>query len=64
MVCRAAMMREDGKTIEQIAAWVKDTKKIVRQHFFVDDLQFLSRGGRISGVAAFGGAMPRFLRTD
>lgn len=57
MVCRAAMMREDGKTIDQIAAWVEDAKKVVCQHFLVDDLQFLSRGGRISEVAAFVGAM-------
>jgi DegV family protein with EDD domain len=57
MVCRAAMMREDGKTTEQIAAWVEEAKKSVRQHFLVDDLQFLSRGGRISGAAAFVGSM-------
>jgi len=57
MVCRAALMREDGKTIEQISAWVEEARKVVRQHFLVDDLQFLSRGGRISGVAAFVGGM-------
>ncbi len=57
MVCRAAMMRDDGKSIEEIAAWVEDAKNAVQQHFLVDDLQFLSRGGRISGVAAFVGAM-------
>jgi DegV family protein with EDD domain len=57
MVCRAAMMRDDGKTIDQIAAWVEDAKMSVCQHFLVDDLQFLSRGGRISGAAAFVGAM-------
>lgn len=57
MVCRAAMMRDDGKSIEEIAAWVEDAKEVVQQHFLVDDLQFLSRGGRISGVAAFVGSM-------
>ncbi|HRX58916.1 MAG TPA: DegV family protein [Eubacteriales bacterium] len=57
MVCRAAMMRDDGKSMEQIAAWVREAKTSVRQHFLVDDLQFLSRGGRISGAAAFVGSM-------
>lgn len=57
MVCRAAMMRDDGKTMDQIAEWVEEAKKSVRQHFLVDDLQFLSRGGRISGAAAFVGSM-------
>ncbi len=57
MVCRAAMMRDDGKSMEQIAAWVREAKTSVRQHFLVDDLQVLSRGGRISGAAAFVGSM-------
>lgn len=57
MVCRAALMREQGKSIDEIAAWVTDATHMVRQHFLVDDLQFLSRGGRISGSAAFVGSM-------
>jgi len=57
IVCRAALMREDGKTMEEITAWAEEATKAVHQHFLVDDLQFLSRGGRISGVAAFVGAM-------
>lgn len=57
IVCRAALMREDGKSIEEITAWAEAASKVVRQHFLVDDLQFLSRGGRISGTAAFVGAM-------
>ncbi len=57
IVCRAALMREDGKTMEEISAWAQEATKAVRQHFLVDDLQFLSRGGRISGVAAFVGGM-------
>lgn len=57
MACRAAMMRDDGKTPEEIATWVAEARKSVRQHFLVDDLQFLSRGGRISGAAALVGSM-------
>ena len=57
IVCHAALMREDGKTIEQITAWSEEASMVVRQHFMVDDLQFLSRGGRMSGTAAFIGAM-------
>ena len=57
IVCRAALMREDGKTAEEITAWAEAATKVVHQHFMVDDLQFLSRGGRMSGAAAFVGAM-------
>lgn len=57
MVCRAAMMREDGKTIEEIIAWVEQARRSVCQYFLVDDLQYLSRGGRISGMSAFVGTM-------
>ena len=57
IVCRAALMRENGKSIEEVTAWAEDASKAVRQHFMVDDLQFLSRGGRMSGAAAFVGAM-------
>ena len=57
MVCRAALMREQGKTIDEIASWVEDATHVVCQRFLVDDLQFLSRGGRISGTAAFVGSM-------
>lgn len=57
IVCHAALMREDGKTIEEITAWAEEASKLVRQHFMVDDLQFLSRGGRISGTVAFIGSM-------
>jgi DegV family protein with EDD domain len=57
MACRAAMMRDDGKTPDEIAAWVEEARQSVRQHFLVDDLQFLSRGGRISGAAALVGSM-------
>lgn len=57
MVCRAALMREDGKSIEEIAAWVEQARAMVRQHFLVDDLQYLCRGGRISGISALVGTM-------
>ena len=57
MVCRASLMREDGKTIDEIAAWVEQARQAVQQHFLVDDLQYLSRGGRISGASALVGTM-------
>ena len=57
MVCRASLMRHDGKSMDEVIAWVEDARKAVCQHFLVDDLMYLSRGGRISGTSALVGTM-------
>ena len=55
LVYYAAKMREEGKSIEEVADWIyKNRLKMVHQ-FTVEDLFFLKRGGRLSrGVAIIG----------
>lgn len=54
----AAGMKKDGKTKEEIADWVLQTRDHVCHWFTVDDLDHLKRGGRISGTsAAIGGVL-------
>ena len=57
LVYYAAMMREEGKSIEETADWIyKNRLKLVHQ-FTVDDLFFLKRGGRLSGGVAIIGTV-------
>ncbi len=48
-------LRDEGKTIEEVAAWATE-KRLNSCHWFTcDDLFFLKRGGRVStGAAVFG----------
>lgn len=52
MVYYAAKMREEGKTMEEILAWLDENRSRLCHWFTVDDLFFLKRGGRISGATA------------
>ncbi len=53
----AVQQKKDGKSMEEVAKWVEDNKLKVAHYFTVDDLNFLKRGGRLSGTAAFFGTM-------
>ncbi|MDO4841204.1 MAG: DegV family protein [Phoenicibacter congonensis] len=57
LVWMAAEMREEGKTMEEIAEWVEDHKLNLAHWFTVDDLHYLERGGRVSKTAAFAATM-------
>lgn len=58
LVFYAAQMRDEGKSMDEIAEWVEQTRDHVCHWFTVDDLQHLKRGGRISGTsAAIGGVL-------
>ncbi|MBQ2769497.1 MAG: DegV family protein [Clostridia bacterium] len=58
MLCiKAAMLRQEGKTIDEVAAWVEENKKRVHQEGSVDNLSYLKRAGRISAVSAFFGGL-------
>ncbi len=57
MVYLAVEKVESGATIEEAAAFVEETKMKIHHWFTVDDLNFLKRGGRVSGAAAFIGTM-------
>lgn len=53
----AVKMRKEGKTGEEIARYVRETREQVCAWFSVDDLQHLKRGGRLSGAAAMVGSI-------
>jgi DegV family protein with EDD domain len=56
-VMKAVQMKEDGKTIDEIAAWLEERKQDFCVYFTVDDLNHLHRGGRISKTTAIIGSM-------
>ena len=57
IVSYAAQMRDEGKSIDEIAQWVEDNKLRLNHWFTVDDLMFLKRGGRVSATAAIAGTI-------
>ncbi|MDL2219024.1 DegV family protein [Ruminococcaceae bacterium OttesenSCG-928-O06] len=57
LVWHAAQMKKQGKTLDEVAAWVEENKLKLAHWFTVDDLNFLKRGGRLSGAAALFGTM-------
>ena len=57
LVYTAAKLRSQGKTIDEVAAWVEDHKKNVCHWVTVEDLMHLKRGGRVSAATAVVGTM-------
>lgn len=57
LVHKAVMMKEEGKSLEEIASWLEENKLHLVHNFTVDDLFHLYRGGRVSKTAAFVGSM-------
>jgi DegV family protein with EDD domain len=57
LVYHACKLRDEGKTIDEVAAWLEENKLHMAHWFTVDDLYHLKRGGRVSGAAAFFGTM-------
>ena len=57
MVTKACAMRDAGKTMEEIAAWVNENKAGCQLQITVDDLSHLKRGGRLSATSAIVGTM-------
>ncbi len=53
----AAALQGQGKTLDEVAAWVEDNKLKVNHIFTLDDLFFLKRGGRLSGTGAVVGSL-------
>ena len=53
----AAKQRDNGLSLEELAAWVEDNKDHVAHWFTVDDLVYLKRGGRVSAATALVGTM-------
>lgn len=58
MCITASMMREQGKTIEEIAEFLEENKQRYNQISTVEDLSYLKRAGRVSLMSAlFGGLL-------
>ena len=49
--------KEEGLSVEELAAWVEDNRLNLCHWFTVDDLMYLKRGGRISATTALVGTM-------
>ena len=57
LVWHAARLRDEGKTIDETAAWAEEYKHRLCHWFTVEDLMHLKRGGRISAATAVVGTM-------
>lgn len=56
-VMKAVSMKEEGKSMDEIVAWLEEHKQEFCVRFTVDDLNHLHRGGRISKTTAVIGSM-------
>lgn len=56
-VWHACKKRDEGLSLEELAAWAEQTKDHVAHWFTVDDLVYLKRGGRVSAATALVGTM-------
>ena len=57
LVYYAAKMKNEGKSLEEVAKWLEDNKLRQAHWFTVDDLHFLKRGGRVSPAVAIIGTV-------
>ena len=57
IVLAAAKLAAEGRVIEEIEVRCEELCGKMRQHFMVDELKFLRKGGRISGGAALAGTL-------
>lgn len=52
LVDAASDMRDDGRTLEEVEAWVLENRHNVHHQFFCTDLKYFKRSGRVSGPTA------------
>ncbi len=57
LVWHTCKKRDEGLSLEELAAWVKEHKFNLAHWFTVDDLVYLKRGGRVSAATAMVGTM-------
>ena len=57
VVLEAAQMAQQGADMDTIIARAETLCGKMRQHFMVDDLKFLRKGGRLSGATALAGTL-------
>lgn len=54
---RASELRAEGKSLEEVAAWIDENKRFVHQEGSVESLTYLKRAGRVSAASAFFGGL-------
>lgn len=57
MVVKAAALRDEGKSIEEIAAYLEENKNRYHQAGWLDDLSFVAKKGRLTHAKAFFGTL-------
>lgn len=57
LVQRAISLRDEGKSVHEIARSLNEEKKRIRLLALLDTLEYLKKGGRISKAVAFAGTM-------
>lgn len=55
MAIMAAQMRDEGKSLEDTAAWIEDNKLFFNQYGTVENLDYLKAAGRVTASSAFFG---------
>ena len=56
MVIKACMLREENYSYDQIIEYMNENKRSYHVEFYVNDLQYLARGGRLNpAIAKIGG---------
>lgn len=53
----AACLKNEGRSLREVADWFVENRQSICAWFTVDDLMFLKRGGRVSGAAAVAGTL-------
>ena len=53
----AVKLKNEGKSMEEVAEWLEDNKLSICHIFTIEDLFFLKRGGRLSGTSAVFGTL-------
>ncbi len=54
---KASLLRDEGKTIDEVADWVQANKQCINQEGSVEKLTYLKMAGRISAASAFFGGL-------
>lgn len=53
LLVKAALMRNEGKSIDEIVCWLEENRLKVNQCGTVDSLEYLRRAGRVTAASAF-----------
>ncbi|MCQ2772655.1 MAG: DegV family protein [Bacilli bacterium] len=54
---KASALREEGKSLDEVFAWVEENKNCYHQMGSLDDLSFLAKKGRLNNFKAFMGTL-------